>query len=112
MQITIEQAKLIYHQQNPQYQKTYAKVIQAGKSDVEVAEERRGLVVECGWGDGQMGVVTVGDKSLSNNEKENEEKTTHARDVVCVSPVYGSMYTKTVELTDLETTQEEDGTSE
>ena len=47
-----------------------------------------------------MGVVTVGDKSLSNNEKENEEKTTHARGVVCISPVSGSMYTKTVELTE------------
>ena len=48
---------------------------------------------------------------LSNNEKENEEKT-RARDVVRVSPVSGSMYTKTVELTDLENTQEEDGASE
>ena len=70
------------------------------------------MVVECGGGSGQMGVVTVGDKSQSNKEKENEEKTTHARDVVCISPVSGRMYTKTVELTDLETTQEEDGTSE
>ena len=98
MQITIEHAKFIYREQNPQYQKTYAEVIQAGKSDVEVVEERQGLVVECGGGDGQMGVVTVGGKSLSNNGKENEEKTTHGRDVVCVSPVSGSMYTKTVEL--------------
>ena len=95
MQITIEQAKLIYRQQNPQYQKTYAEVIQAGKSDVEVAEDRQCLVVECGGGDGQMGVVTVGDKSLSNNENENGEKTIRTRDVVCVSPVSGSMYTKT-----------------
>ena len=59
MQITIEQAKLIYCQPNPQYQKTYAEMIQAGKSDVEVLEERRGLVVKCGGGDGQTGVVTV-----------------------------------------------------
>ena len=45
-------------------------MIQSGKSDVEVAEKRQGLVMECGGGDGQMGVVTVGDKSLSNNEKK------------------------------------------
>ena len=105
IQITLEQAKLIYHLQNSQYQKTYAEVFQARKSDVKIAEGRQGLVVECGGGGGQMGVVTVGDKSQSNKEKENE-KTTDARDVVCISPVSGSMYTKTVELTDLETTQE------
>ena len=92
---------MIYRQQNPQYQKTYAEVIQARISDVEVAEGRQGLVVECGEEGGQMGVVAVGDKSQSNKEKENEVKKTNARTVVCISPVSGSMYTKTVELTDL-----------
>ena len=112
IQITIEQAKLICRQQNPQYQKIYAEVIQARKSDVKIAEGRQGFVVECGGGSGQMGAVTMGDKSQSNKEKENEEKPTHASDVVCISPVSGSMCTKTVELTDQVSTQDEDGTSE
>ena len=70
LQITIEQAKLIYHQLNSQYQKICAEVIQARKSDVEVAEGRQGLVVEFGGGGGQMCVVTVRDKSQSNKGKK------------------------------------------
>ena len=59
MQITIEHARLIYRQQNPQYQKTFSEVIQANRSDVEVTEGRPGLGMEHGGGGGQMGVVIV-----------------------------------------------------
>ena len=84
MQITIEQAKFIYGKQNPQYWKTCEEVIQANRSDVEVTEGYR------------AGCWTIGEKSQSNKEKVNEEKTSLAGDAVCISPASGSIYTKTV----------------
>ena len=42
MQVTREQAKLIYRKQNPKYQKTYAEVTQLSISSGATAAERQG----------------------------------------------------------------------
>ena len=59
MQVTREQAKLIYRQQYPNYQKTYVEAIQMNRLSVKETEIREGMVMGRS-GVGESGEVIVG----------------------------------------------------
>ena len=105
MQVTREQAKLIYRKQNPKFQKTCAEVTQLTISNGTTAAERQGGSQNLGGDMGGRGVEESSAAGGSNMYQQNGENSkTCTREVVCVSPTLGSMYTRTVDLKNMETT--------
>ena len=64
-------------------------------------------------GVGESGKVIVGASGgMTQQSKEEIKEKISSPEIICVSPGSGRVYTKTIDLSCLDTTHEEDGTSE
>ena len=86
MQVTREQAKLIYRQQNPNYQKTHAEAIRINRSSVKETEIREGMVKGRG-GVGEVREVIVGvSGGMTQQSKEEIKQKISSPEIICFSP--------------------------